>query len=74
MIFELPLEEGKYTVLYDNGKIEVLRHGEPWRNETGDGFLNALLMSHIELEFELAEVKDGLALMQEQSGYDIFDD
>ena len=51
MIFELPLEEGKYTVLYDNGKIEILRYGEPWRNETGDGFLHALLMSHIELEF-----------------------
>lgn len=65
MIFELPLEEGKYTVLYDNGKIEILRHGEPWRNETGDGFLNALLMSHIELEHKLYEAKEELYSIQQ---------
>lgn len=65
MIFELPIEEGKYTVLYDNGKIEILRHGEPWRNETGDGFLHALLMSHIELEHKLYEVKEELYSIQQ---------
>lgn len=74
MIFELPLEEGKYKVLYDNGKIEILRHGEPWRDETCDGFLHALLISHIELESKLAEAEEGLALIQEQSEYDTFDD
>lgn len=56
MKFTLPLEKGKYEVLYDNGNIEILRHGELWRVETGDGFLHALLMSHIELECELHEL------------------
>ncbi len=57
MKFELPLEDGKYKVLYEEGNIEILRHGEPWRNETGDGFLHALLMSRIDLEMELFEMK-----------------
>tara|TARA_R100000541_G_C1897352_1_gene84149 strand:- start:129635 stop:129832 length:198 start_codon:yes stop_codon:yes gene_type:complete len=57
MKFESLLEEGKYKVLYDEGNIEILRYGEPWRNETGDGFLHALLMSHIDLEMELFEMK-----------------
>ena len=57
MKFELPLEEGKYKVLYDEGNIIILRHGEPWRNETGDGFLHALLMTHIDLEMKLFEMK-----------------
>ncbi len=57
MKFELLLEEGKYKVLYNEGNIEILRHGEPWRNETGDGFLHALLMSHIDLEMVLPEMK-----------------
>ncbi|QYW06188.1 hypothetical protein KASIA_p144 [Shewanella phage vB_SspS_KASIA] len=55
MIFELSLEEGKYTVLYDNGYIEILRNGAHWRNETGDGFINSLLISHTELEQKLHE-------------------
>lgn len=58
MEFRLPLEGGKYEVVYDNGKINVLRNGLDWRDETGDGFLHALLMSHIELELELSELKD----------------
>jgi len=60
MKFTLPLENGKYEVLYDNGNIEIFRHGELWKNETGNGFLHALLMSHIELECKLYElVKEG---------------
>lgn len=74
MIFVLPLEEGKYTVVYDNGKIEIFRHGEPCRNETGDDFIHALLMSHIKLGFALEEAEERLALIQEQSEYDTFDD
>lgn len=65
MIFELPLEEGKYTVLYDNGKIEILRYGEPWRNETGDGFLHALLVSHTKLEQMLDEAEAELRSIQQ---------
>lgn len=71
MIFELPLEYGKYKVLYDNGKIEILRHGEPWRDETGDGFLHTLLMSYIELEYELEAAEDKLGMLEEDSAFRI---
>ena len=67
MIFELPLEDGEYKVLYDNGKVEILRYGKPWRDETGDGFIHALLMSHIELEMKLYEMTEKLADSQQQN-------
>ncbi|MGI4260921.1 hypothetical protein ACR2VJ_27970 [Klebsiella pneumoniae] len=36
---------GKYTyVVTDDGRIEILRHGETWRTETGDNALLALIM------------------------------
>ena len=60
MIFELPLENGKYKVLYDHGRIQILKNGNLWRIETGDDFLHALLMSHIKLECKLHElIKEG---------------
>lgn len=54
MIFELPLEDGKYKISYCDGKMLVKRYGEDWRDMTGDGLFHALLMSHIDLELELA--------------------
>lgn len=39
----IDLENGKYTVQEDNGKITVLRHGEVWRDETGDSLILALI-------------------------------
>ncbi len=50
MKFELDLERGKYMVDYDHGKIKVLRYGVKWRDETGDGFIHALLMRITDLE------------------------
>lgn len=51
-ICRIELEEGKYTVLHkeDHGGVTVLRHGEPWRNETGDGFILAMVHRILELE------------------------
>ena len=42
---KIELEDGKYTVLHheEHGGITVLRHGEPWRNETGDKLLLAMI-------------------------------
>lgn len=57
MQFRLPLEDGKYEVVYNNGTINILRYGDLWRDVTGDGFIHALLMSHIELELELHDLK-----------------
>lgn len=40
----LELEDGKYTVLHDeqHGGLTILRHGEVWRNESGDKFILAM--------------------------------
>lgn len=44
----IQLENGKYTVCHNNGaNFHALRHGEPWRDLTGDGLI--LAMAH-ELE------------------------
>lgn len=38
--FKLDLEDGKYTVvLHENGRLEALRHGEPWRELSGDNLV-----------------------------------
>jgi hypothetical protein len=40
---EITVADGKYTViLKETGGIEVLRHGEAWRDCTGDGLIYAL--------------------------------
>lgn len=39
----LILEDGKYAVLrHDDGSMEALRNGEPWRDLTGDKLVGAL--------------------------------
>jgi len=36
------LEDGKYTVLRDDGCLRALRNGEPWRDLTGEKLVGAL--------------------------------
>lgn len=39
----IELEDGKYTVIHYNGDdLHALRHGEPWRDLTGDGLVLAM--------------------------------
>lgn len=47
--------EGKYHTTFDNGHLTVTRHGEPWRNETGDGYILSLVQRIEELEDVCAE-------------------
>lgn len=44
------LEGGKYTVVRDGGNMHALRHGEPWRDLTGDKLVGALCARIDELE------------------------
>ena len=47
------LQEGKYTVLHENGaNLRALRHGEEWRDLCGDGLVLALVQRIEELEEE----------------------
>jgi hypothetical protein len=36
-------DNGKYEVIFDNGKLHALRHGEAWRDLVGDGMVLAML-------------------------------
>lgn len=43
MTTRIDLDDGKYTVLHDNGRdFRALRHGEPWRELTGDKLVFAM--------------------------------
>ena len=52
---EITLENGKYTHVFDNttGEQTVLRYGEPWRDETGDGFILVMAQEIFELREKL---------------------
>lgn len=36
---EHTFDGGKYTVIQEPGKMTALRHGEPWRDLTGDNLI-----------------------------------
>jgi hypothetical protein len=36
-------DNGKYTVINNNGLLSALRYGEPWRELTGDNLVAAML-------------------------------
>ena len=38
------LENGKYEYILKDGKQHILRHGQKWRDETGDNLI--LAMAH----------------------------
>lgn len=43
-MYKLELENGKYVVQHDNGSnFEAYRHGELWRDLSGDGLVLALV-------------------------------
>lgn len=47
-----------YTVVqWENGKLEVHRHGQPWRDETGDNMILSLAqeIDHLRHEVEYLE-------------------
>lgn len=57
MIEQITLDNGKYKwILHDNYSSEVLRHGEKWRDTTGDNFVFAMAQKIANLEEELQKV------------------
>ena len=54
----IDLENGKYTYVFeDSGRQYALRHGESWRDLTGDKFVFCLAYRVHELEEEVAQLK-----------------
>ena len=59
-MIKVELEDGKYTVLHDeeHGGVTVLRYREPWRNETGDKLILAMVNKIVELQEEVDSLKN----------------
>lgn len=57
-MYKVELEDGKYTIVNNNGVVTVSRHGEQWRNETGDKLMLALLHKIEQYERALAAYGD----------------
>lgn len=60
MEFQTPLDNGKYVITHSDNRTTVTRNGEEWRDLTGDNLFFFLLMSHTELEQEIAALKEKL--------------
>jgi hypothetical protein len=53
---EIQLENGKYTVVNDNGKLSALWYEQPWRDLTGDGLILAMVHEIHDLQTKLKEL------------------
>lgn len=50
---QMDFNDGKYTVISDNGRLTALRYGEPWnRDLTGDNLIYWMLVEAIRLKEE----------------------
>ena len=59
-------DDGKYTVINDNGKLTALRHGEPWQDLCGNNLVYWMLVEVDRLKAErdgLVAVMEGLACL-----------
>ena len=55
---KVEIEDGKYTYqLHPDGRSEVLRHGEPWRDTVGDKFIYCMASEIDELRQRVAELE-----------------
>lgn len=54
------LDNGKYKIVNDNGVVKAYRHGEEWRDLTGDGLILALL-NKVETLEDKARYKEDVA-------------
>jgi hypothetical protein len=57
MEMQTPLDNGKYVVTMKDNKVTATRHGEPWRDLTGDNLVFHLLMLVADLECRMPELE-----------------
>jgi hypothetical protein len=61
-VHRIDLMDGKYTYIrWDNGSSEVLRHGEKWRDVTGDNLIYAMACMIEDLQgrlYEMEQIED----------------
>lgn len=61
-IERVSVEDGKYTILFDRGRLTALRHGEPWdRDVNGDKLIYAMFarIQQLEEDLKLAQTAPG---------------
>lgn len=64
MSTRIQLEDGKYTVIHDNGaNFHALRYNKPWRDLTGDGLVLAMAQKIEDLLAELDSLKLALNMI-----------
>lgn len=62
----ITLEDGKYTVHHDNGKIEVSRYSQAeWRNCTGDGLILALIQKIEDLHDTIDDLRSRIEFLED---------
>ena len=54
-------DDGKYAVISENGRQQALRHGEPWRDLTGDNLIYWMMVEIERLRAELAAAQQQAA-------------
>jgi hypothetical protein len=64
MTYTIKLNDGKYTVINDLGRLRALRYGQPWRDLVGDGLFLAMAHRIEELEVAVKSVLNGTLIGQ----------
>ncbi len=55
---QLDIDGGKYTIVCDGATFLVRRHGDPWRDLTGDKFVYCLFAELRDCRTELSQLRD----------------
>lgn len=63
-MYEVAVENGKYTFVNNNGLVSIKRNGETWRNESGDKALLCLLQHVEKLEEEIERLKEPVKVVE----------
>ena len=58
----IDLENGKYTVINDNGKMSALRYGEPWRDLVGDNLIYFMMIEIVSLREKIKDQESAVRL------------
>lgn len=53
----IKLDNGKYEITTDDGRLTTLRYGEEWRDDTGDGLIYSLVCEIESLQDKINEAK-----------------
>lgn len=56
---KLSFEDGKYQLILDAGKFTALRHGQPWRDLTGDKLVYTMFAEIQGLQAEIETLRTG---------------